>query len=175
MAYVEYTFDNERQLKSNSQEVLDKTALKLGFTTARKSMTIKIRMRKGVGHQSWNSPKSIVDSEELFRWLTGGFRAGTKHKRIRGRPVLDQYIQLYSEDIAVMCAMAFRKSGTIKDKCYRAGVMILDDLKHKIYSGSFNLAPNVGKYAKRKWGAGYGDIPLVATKRLMETLEVVVE
>lgn len=175
MAYVEYTFDNERQLRSQSQEVLNKTALKLGFNTARKSLTIKIRMKKGVSHRSWNSGKAVTDSEELFRWLVSGFRAGKQKKRIRGRPVLDQYVQLYSEDIAIMCAVAFRGSGNITEKCYRAGEMILADLKHKIYQGSFNLAPNRGKYAERKWGAGYGDVPLVATKALINTLEVVVE
>ena len=175
MAYIEYEIKNQPQLKGHSQEVLNKTAVKLGFTTARKQITIKIRMKKGVGHRSWNSPRSVVDSEELFKWLTGGFHAGRQRKRIRGRPVLDQYIQIYSEDIANMCAAAFRGSGSIREKSYRAGVMIMNDLKHKIYQGSFNLAPNHGKYAERKLGAGYGDIPLVATKRLMETLEVVVE
>lgn len=172
---IAYEITNQSQLKEHTQEVIDKTALELGFTTAGKSLTIKIRMRKGVGHRSWNSKGSVVDSEELFRWLTGGFRAGAKHKRIRGRPVFDQYIQLYSEDIAIMCAVAFKGSGTIMEKSYRAGQMVLSDLKKKIYQGSFNLAPNHGKYAARKWGAGYGDVPLVATKALMNTLEVVVE
>ena len=175
MAYIEYEIVNQPQLKAHTQEVIDRVALELGFTTARKSLTIKIRMRKGVGHRSWNSPKSITDSEELFSWLTGGFRAGRQKKRIRKRPVLDQYVQNYSEDIANMCTAAFRMSGTITDKSYRAGKMVLNDLKHKIYNGSFNLAPNQGKYAERKWGAGYGDIPLVATKRLFEALEVVIE
>ena len=50
----------------------------------------------------------------------------------------------------------------------------MEDLKHKIYSGSIALASNKGKYLKDKRAAGYGDIPLVATKTLFEDLEVVI-
>lgn len=172
-APISYSITNQQQLKAQTQQVINKTALDLGFGTARKSLTVRIRMRKGVGHRSWNSG-AVVTSEALIGWLTHGFRAGTKHKRIKGRPVFDQYIELYSEDIKQLCIKAFKGSGSIKEKAYRAGVMVMNDLKHKVYQGSFNLAPNHGKYAKRKYGAGYGDVPLVATKHLFEALEVVV-
>lgn len=171
--FIEYDIVNEQQLKAHSQQVVDKVALQLGFTTAKKGLTVRIQMRKGVGHRSWNSGATVT-SEALIRWLTHGFRAGSKHKRIKGRPVFDEYLSLYSEDIANMCALAFRGSGSIREKSLRAGRAVLNDLKKKIYQGSFNLASNTGKYALRKWGAGYGDVPLVATKHLFEALEVVI-
>lgn len=172
--YIRYEFENEQTLKAQSTEVLNKVAIGLGFETARKSLNIKIRFKKGASHRSWNSG-SLLPSQELAMYLVKGFRAGRKHKRIPKRPVFDLYLQEYSEDIADMCAYAFRGSGTIRERAKRAGEAIKNDFKRRIYQGSFDLAPNTGKYAKRKWGAGYGDIPLVATKKLFEDLEVVVE
>ena len=172
--YVRYEFENERTLKAQSTEILNKTAIKLGFESARKSINIKIRFKKGASHRSWNSG-SLLPSQELAMYLVKGFRAGRKHKRIPKRPVFDLYLQEYSEEIADICAYAFRGSGTIRERAKRAGEAIKNDFKRHIYQGSFDLAPNTGKYAKRKWGAGYGDIPLVATKKLFEDLEVVVE
>lgn len=172
--YIRYEFENERTLKAQSTEVLNKVAIGLGFETARKSLNIKIRFKKGASHRSWNSG-SLLPSQELAMYLVKGFRAGRKHKRIPKRPVFDMYLEEYSEEIADICAYAFRRSGTIKERAKRAGEAVKEDFKRRIYQGSFNLAPNTGKYAKRKWGAGYGDIPLVATKKLFEDLEVVVE
>lgn len=172
--YIRYEFENEQTLKAQSTEVLNKVAIGLGFETARKSLNIKIRFKKGASHRSWNSG-SLLPSQELAMYLVKGFRAGRKHKRIPKRPVFDMYLEEYSEEIADICAYAFRGSGTIKERAKRAGEAIKNDFKRRIYQGSFDLAPNTGKYAKRKWGAGYGDIPLVATKKLFEDLEVVVE
>ena len=172
--YVRYEFENEQTLKAQSTEILNKTAIKLGFESARKSINIKIRFKKGASHRSWNSG-SLLPSQELALYLVKGFRAGSKHKRVPKRPVFDMYLQEYSEEIAAICAYAFRGSGTVKERAKRAGEAIMHDFKRRIYQGSFNLAPNTGKYAKRKWGADYGDIPLVATKKLFEDLEVVVE
>lgn len=172
--YIRYEFENEQTLKAQSTEVLNKVAIGLGFETARKSLNIKIRFKKGASHRSWNSG-SLLPSQELAMYLVKGFRAGKKHKRIPKRPVFDLYLQEYSEEIADICAYAFRGSGTVKERAKRAGEAIKNDFKRRIYQGSFDLAPNTGKYAKRKWGAGYGDIPLVATKKLFEDLEVVVE
>lgn len=172
--YIRYEFENEQTLKAQSTEVLNKVAIGLGFETARKSLNIKIRFKKGASHRSWNSG-SLLPSQELAMYLVKGFRAGRKHKRIPKRPVFDMYLQEYSEEIADICAYAFRGSGTIRQRAKRAGEAIKRDFQRRIYQGSFNLAPNTGKYAKRKWGAGYGDIPLVATKKLFEDLEVVVE
>lgn len=172
--YVRYEFENEQTLRAQSTEVLNKVAIGLGFETARKSVNIKIRFKKGASHRSWNSG-SLLPSQELALYLVKGFHAGKKHKRIPKRPVFDMYLEEYSEEIADMCAYAFRTKGNIRERAFRAGNMIMADFKRRIYQGSFNLAPNTGKYAKRKWGAGYGDIPLVATKKLFEDLEVVVE
>lgn len=172
--YIRYEFENEQTLKAQSTEVLNKVAIGLGFETARKSLNIKIRFKKGASHRSWNSG-SLLPSQELAMYLVKGFRAGRKHKRIPKRPVFDMYLEEYSEEIADICAYAFRGSGTIRERAKRAGEAVKNDFKRRIYQGSFDLAPNTGKYAKRKWGAGYGDIPLVATKKLFEDLEVVVE
>lgn len=172
--YIRYEFENEQTLKAQSTEILNKTAIGLGFESARKSINIKIRFKKGASHRSWNSG-SLLPSQELAIYLVKGFRAGKKHKRIPKRPVFDMYLEEYSEEIADICAYAFRGRGTIRQRAKKAGEAILHDFKRRIYQGSFNLAPNTGKYAKRKWGAGYGDIPLVATKKLFEDLEVVVE
>ena len=172
--YIRYEFENEQTLKAQSTEILNKTAIGLGFESARKSINIKIRFKKGASHRSWNSG-SLLPSQELALYLVKGFRAGRKHKRIPKRPVFDMYLEEYSEEIADICAYAFRGKGTIRQRAKKAGEAILQDFKRRIYQGSFNLAPNTGKYAKRKWGAGYGDIPLVATKKLFEDLEVVVE
>ena len=173
--YIRYEFENEQTLKAQSTEILNKVAIGLGFETARKSLNIKIRFKKGASHRSWISKKSILPSQELAMYLVRGFRAGRKHKRIPKRPVFDLYLQEYGEEIADLCAYAFRGSGTIKERAKRAGEAIKHDFKRRIYQGSFDLALNTGKYAKRKWGAGYGDIPLVATKKLFEDLEVVIE
>lgn len=172
--YVRYEFENEQTLRAQSTEVLNKVAFGLGFETARKSLNIKIRFKKGASHRSWNSG-SLLPSQELALYLVKGFRAGKKHKRIPKRPVFDMYLEEYSEEIADMCAYAFRTKGSVRERALRAGNMIMADFKRRIYQGSFNLAPNTGKYARRKWGAGYGDVPLVATKKLFEDLEVVVE
>lgn len=171
--YVKYELENEQTLKAQSQEVLNKTAFRLGFDTARKSITIIIRFKKGASHRSWNSG-SLLASQELALYLVGGFRAGKSHKKIPKRPVFDMYVEEYSEEITELCVRAFRTSGTIRERAEKAGNAILNDFKYKIYAGSFNMAPNTGKYAKRKLGAGYGDIPLVATKKLFEDLEVIV-
>lgn len=173
--YVRYEFENEQTLKAQSTEILNKTAIKLGFESARKSINIKIRFKKGASHRSWTSKKSILPSQELAMYLVRGFRAGSKHKRIPKRPVFDLYLQEYSEKIADICAYAFRGSGTVTERAKRAGEAIKEDFKHRIYQGSFSLAQNTGTYAVRKWGAGHGDIPLVATKKLFEDLEVVIE
>jgi hypothetical protein len=172
--YIRYEFENEQTLKAQSTEILNKTAIGLGFESARKSINIKIRFKKGASHRSWNSG-SLLPSQELAMYLVKGFRAGRKHKRVPKRPVFDLYLQEYSEEIADLCAYAFRTRGTIRQRAKKAGEAIKNDFKRRIYQGSFDLAPNTGKYAKRKWGAGYGDIPLVATKKLFEDLEVVVE
>lgn len=166
---------NEKYLKSTAQQAVDSTAIKLGFTTARKSLTIKIRFKKGASHRSWNSGK-LTDSQELAEWLTGGFRAGGRSPRVAKRPVFDRYLDIYSEDIKNICVSTFStyRNYSIRDRAYIAGTRVMEDMKRKIYSGSIPLASNHGKYLKRKRGAGYGDIPLVATKTLFEDLEVVI-
>ena len=172
--FATYSITNSAQLKSHTQQVMDKTAVDLGFTTARKSLTIKIRFKKGASHRSWNSGK-MVESQRLAEWLTGGFKAGGRSPRVAKRPVFDRYVETYSEQIKALCVLAFQRSGTIQEKAYAAGELVMQDLKHKIYSGSIALAANKGKYRKAKEAAGYGDIPLVATKTLFEDLEVVLE
>ena len=166
---------NERNLKSTSQQVVDKTAIKLGFTTARKSLTIRIRFKKGASHRSWNSGK-MTDSQQLAEWLTGGFKAGGRSPRIAKRPVFDRYLSLYSEQVKNICVQVFRSYShwSIKEKARIAGERVMEDMKRKIYSGSIPLASNHGQYLKKKRAAGYGDIPLVATKMLFEDLEVVI-
>lgn len=171
--YVRYELENEQTLKAQSQELLNKTAVRLGFDTSRKSIRILIRFRKGASHRSWNSG-SLLESQQLALYLVNGFRAGRKHKRIPARPVFDEYLELYGEEIRDICVREFRRHVSIRERAMNAGEAVLRDFKHRIYQGSFALAPNTGKYAKRKMGAGYGDIPLVATKALFEDLEVVI-
>ena len=170
--FVSYNFENEQQLKSHSQHLIDKTTLDLGFTTARRDLTIRIDFRKGASHISWNS-KSVVPTATLARWLMSGFRAGGR-RRIKARPVFDLYLQYYSDEMRDICVRAFRQRGSIRNKAYAAGVAVMNDIKHKIYEGSFNLAPNMGKYAEKKFSKGYGDVPLVATKALLKDMEVTV-
>ena len=172
--YVNYEIENEQQLKTHSQEVIDKTAVELGFTTARKEITIKIGFKKGASHKSWNSG-AMVSSQRLANWLVRGFRAGRTHKRIKGRPVFDQYLQFHSTEMKWICVNTFRRHDSIRNKAYIAGQKVLEHMKHLIYQGSFYLAPNMGKYAEKKDARGYGDIPLVATKSLFEDLEVTIE
>jgi len=172
MAVVRYSIQNQGQLRQQSQRVVNKTALELGFTTARKSLTIKIRFKKGASHTSWNSGKE-VSTRKLARWLMGGFHAGKAKVYVTARPAFEEYTQNYSQHIRDICVEVFRHSGTIHDKALRAGNAIKADMTRKVYEGSLNLAANVGKYAERK-AAHYGDIPLVATKALMNDLEVVI-
>lgn len=172
--FVSYDITNGSQLKRTTQEVIDKTATKLGFSTARKSLNIIIRFKKGASHRSWNSGK-VLSSQKLATYLVSGFRAGRAHKRIKARPVFDKYLEEYSEEMRDICVRAFNAHDSIANKAYTAGIRVMRDLKRKIYKGSFNLAPNRGDYAARKWAKGYGDVPLVATKSLFEDLEVVVE
>ena len=171
---ISYDIKNGSQLKNNTQQIVDKTAVKLGFSTARKSLTIKIRFKKGASHRSWNSGETL-SSQKLAEYLVKGFRAGKAHKRIKARPVFDKYLEEYSEEMRDICIRAFKAHDSIQNKAYTAGLRVMRDLKRKIYNGSFNLAPNRGEYAARKWAKGYGDVPLVATKALFGDLEVVVE
>jgi hypothetical protein len=171
---IKYEITNKGQLRAHTQEVANKTAIKLGFTTAKKSLTIKIGFKKGASHKSWNSG-SLVESQQLAQWLVSGFKAGRAHKRIRGRPVFDQYLTFHKDEIKNICTNAFKGSGSIQTKALRAGNKIKEDLKRRIYQGSFYLAANGGQYAIKKIMKGYGDIPLVATKALFEDLEVVVD
>lgn len=172
--FVSYEIENEHQLKSHSQEVVNKTAIDLGFTTARKDLTIRIGFKKGASHLSWNSGAQ-VSSQKLAQWLMRGFRAGRRGKRIKARPVFDQYLQFHSTEMKWICINAFRRSGSIATKAMRAGREIKEHMKHLIYQGSFYLAPNMGEYAEKKERAGYGDIPLVATKALFNDLEVTIQ
>lgn len=172
--FVSYEIENGNQLKSHSQEVVNKTAIDLGFTTARKDLTIRIGFKKGASHLSWNSGAE-VSSQKLAKWLMTGFRAGKARKRIRARPVFDQYLQFHSTEMKWICVNEFKRSGTIATKAVRAGRAVMEHMKHLIYQGSFYLAPNTGKYAQKKERAGYGDIPLVATKALFKDLEVTIE
>ena len=172
--FVSYSIENGSQLKNNTQQLINKTAYDIGFTTARKSLHIIIRFKKGASHRSWNSGK-MLPSQKLAEYLVKGFKAGKAHKRIKARPVFDRYLEEYSEEMKEICVRAFRAHDSIHNKAYTAGLRIMRDLKRKIYNGSFNLAPNRGDYAARKWAKGYGDVPLVATKSLFEDLEVVIE
>ena len=61
--YVRYELENEQTLKAQSQEVLEKTAIGLGFESARKSINIKIRFKKGASHRSWNSGSMLLSQE----------------------------------------------------------------------------------------------------------------
>lgn len=172
--FISYEIENQGQLKQQTQEVLNRTAVALGFDTARKSLDITIRFAKGASHQSW-SAGSVTSSQQLALWLTGGFRAGKGHVRVPPRPALDNYVHFHSAEIKNRCVQAFQASGTIRDKAYKAGVEIMEDLKRQVYRGSLYLIPNSGSYRKRKMRHGYGDVPFVATKALMKDLEVVIE
>ena len=171
---ITYEITNESQLKQHTQQIVNKTAVKLGFTTARKQLDIKIRFKKGASHRNWMTGQ-FTESQQLAMWLVKGFKAGRTHKRIRGRPVFDQYLTFHKDEMKNICINAFKGSGSIQTKAERAGKAVLADFKRRIYQGSFYLAPNGGSYAIRKWKKGYGDIPLKASKRLFEDLEVVIE
>lgn len=171
---ITYDITNRSQLKQTTQQVINNTAIDLGFTTARKSIDIRIRFAKGASHCNWMTGQ-YVESQQLALWLVKGFKAGRAHKKIRGRPVFDQYLAFHKDEMKNICVRVFNGSGSIRDKAQRAGEEVLRDLKRRIYQGSFYLAPNGGTYAIRKMRAGLGDTPLVAAKRLFEDLEVVVE
>lgn len=179
--YVRYEFENEQTLKSHSQQVLDKTAFELGFDTARKSIQIIIRFKRGASHKNWLTGQ-WVSSQALANMLVNGYRcrkprhARRTGKRVPPRPVFDNYVSLYSQDMTQIVVDTFRryKRYSIKERSVIAGERIMQDFKKKIYSGSLALEQNHGKYAVRKFGAGYGDIPLVASKSLFEDLEVIV-
>ena len=174
---VQYKITNETTLKSQTQEVVDKTAFALGFDTARKSIEIHIRFALGASHQSWNSPKSFTDAQTLADWLVSGFHAGRQHVWVPGRPVFDNYMASYGERVHQICAYVFNtyKHYSIRDRANIAGEYILKDFRNKVYQGSLGVNSNSGDYAKRKARKGYGDAPFVATKALLQDLEVVIE
>lgn len=169
--FISYEIENQGQLKQQTQQVIDRTAIELGFKTARKGLDIVIKFAEGASHSSWNS-SSLTDSQQLALWLTGGFRAGKSRTRIPARPVFSNYVNFHRDEIKNRCVQAFQGSGSIETKALRAGEEILEDLKRQIYRGSLYVAPNSGDYARRKLKKGYGDIPFVATKDLLEDLEV---
>lgn len=172
---VQYQITNAQTLKAHSQEIVNKTAVRLGFDSARKSITVRIRFRKGASHQSWNSGK-LTEAQQLATWLVKGFRAGRARTKIRARPVFDQYLQFHGSEIRNRCVQVFNsyKGRSIKDRALIAGEEIKRDFQRRIYQGSFYLAPNMGHYALKKMRL-YGDTPLVATKALFKDLEVVIE
>ena len=169
-----YDIKNESQLKQHTQQIINKTAIDLGFTTARKSLNIKIRFKRGASHCNWLTGQ-YVESQQLALWLVKGFKAGKAHKKIRGRPVFDQYLTFHKDEMKNICLREFRGSGSIAVKARRAGEAVMRDFKRRVYQGSFYLAPNGGKYAFKKMRAGLGDTPLVAWKKLFEDLEDVIE
>lgn len=179
--FVRYDITNAQTLKSHSQQVLDKTAFDLGFDTARKSINIKIRFKKGASHRNWNNGK-MMNSQALANMLVNGYRCRKPgHTRRTGvrvppRPVFDNYLSLYSEEMRNIVIDTFNKykGRSVKERCEIAGERIMYDFKRKIYQGSLGLADNQGQYLIRKMGAGLGDTPLVASKTLFEDLEVIV-
>lgn len=174
--FVKYSFENAETLKAQSAQVVDRTAYALGFDTARKSLNISIRFALGASHQSWNSG-SMTDSQQLAEWLVNGFHAGKQKTPVPGRPVFDNYMAYYGEQMQEICASVFRiySHWSIRDRAYEAGKAVLRDFKRRIYTGSLAIASNSGDYAKRKSRKGYGDAPFVATSALLEDLEVVIE
>ena len=174
--FISYQIENEQSLKEHSQELVDKVAFELGFKTKRKEVRLAIRFAKGASHTNWRTGQTTYDAEELARLLVRGFRS--KHgERIRPRPFFKNYMNYYSEDVRDIVIETFRiySHWSVTNRCYMAGKRILEDFKRKVYTGSLGLAGNQGKYALRKIGAGYGDLPLVVTKAMFEALEVVVE
>lgn len=179
---IRYEIENEASLKAHSQDVADKVAFELGFQTKKKELHIKIRFKKGASHTNWRNNKSIL-SEDLINILVSGYRCrkpGRKRRTgvtVPARPVFDNYLELYSEHMRDIVIKTFQTYShwSIRERCRMAGKKIIEDFKKQIYTGSLGLASNQGKYALRKMGAGYGDIPLVATKKLFEDLEVVIE
>ena len=93
------------------------------------------------------------------------------------RPVFENYVALYSNDMKRICAETFKTYShwSVAQRAEQAGKAIIRDMKKKIASGSLALAPNQGKYAVRKARAGHGDAPFRATGALLKSLEVVVE
>lgn len=181
-ALIHYEIENEASLKAHSQDVADKVAFELGFQTKKKELSIKIRFKKGASHTNWHNNKSIL-SEDLINILVTGYRGrkpGRKRRTgatVPARPVFDSYLEHYSERMRDIVIKTFQTYShwSIRERCRMAGKKIIEDFKKQIYTGSLGLASNQGKYALRKMGAGYGDIPLVATKKLFEDLEVVIE
>lgn len=179
--FVKYDITNAQTLKAHSQQVLDKTLFDLGIETARKQLDIIIRFKKGASHKNWLTGQ-MVNSQALANMLINGYRcrkpgrSRRTGKRVPPRPVFDNYLSLYSQEMRDIVVDTFNKykNRSIKERCEIAGERIMDDFKRKIYQGSVGLEVNHGNYAIRKLGAGYGDIPLVATKALFEDLEVIV-
>lgn len=174
--FVRYSFDNAETLKAQSAQVVDSTAYALGFDTARKSLNISIRFARGASHQSWNSG-SLTDSQQLAEWLVNGFHAGKQKTPVPGRPVFDNYMAYYGEQMQEICASVFRTYShwSIRDRAYKAGKAVLRDFRNRVYNGSLGVASNSSTYLKRKLRKCGGDAPFVATKALLNDLEVVIE
>ena len=172
--FVNYSIENMSSLKEQAQQVVDGTAFDLGFRTARKSINIGIRFKLGASHQSWRGGK-LTFSQQLAEWLVNGFHAGRQRYPVPGRPVFDNYMDLYGEQVHNICVNAFQTYShwSIPDRALMAGEAVLRDFKRRIYSGSLGVAANSGEYAKRKFRR-YGDAPFVATTALINDLEVVI-
>lgn len=177
--FVRYEIENEASLKAHSQDVADKVAFELGFETKRKQLDIKIRFKKGASHANWINSKHSPDADVLIGYLVNGYKCGGRAKgaSVKPRPVFDNYADKYSEDMKEIVVQTFRTYShwSVPDRCVVAGRKIMEDFKKKIYSGSLGLVKNEGKYLELKLKYGKGDIPLVATKKLFDALEVVIE
>ena len=166
--------------KTTAEMAFEKTAIKLGFTSPKRSLHIKIRVKKGASHVSWSNPKSsITDAAVLAAVLIKGFRAKkgrAKGVRVPARPIFTNYASMYRNDMVEIIRKTFKSYShwSVRDRAVHAGKAIIRDLKKKAYNGSLDLAVNQGKYAAKKL-AKYGDAPFVATKALLNSLEVVIE
>lgn len=165
--------------KTTAEMAFEKTAIKLGFTSPKRSSHIKIRVKKGAAHVSWSNPKSsITDAAVLAEVLIEGFKVKGRAKGIRvpARPIFTNYASIYRDDMVEIIRKTFKSYShwSVRDRAVQAGKAIIRDLKKKAYNGSLDLVANQGKYAARKL-ARYGDAPFVATKALLNSLEVVIE
>ena len=175
--------------KTSAYTVTNNLEYKLGFKSPKRAVDITIRFKRGVSHTSWTSPKSSInDVARLAALLIKGYKAkaykggtsggsrGTPSVRFPARPIFTNYKELYGDEMRQIVINAFRTYSHwgVAQRAERAGKAIIRDMQRKVYSGSLGLAANQGKYAAKK-AARYGDVPFVATKALMEHMEVVIQ
>lgn len=143
-------------------------------TSARKSVAIKIRFKKGASHKSWRrgTVSSVWD-------VAGGLINGTYGGNIgysgTARPIFENYREMREDFIKDTIAKMFSDTyshWSYADRLAVAGERIKRDLVEQVKMRKLGLAPNTGDYARRKRHQFGLRAPFEATGALLKELEV---